>query len=169
MNKSIISGNITGTIKQSIIARIVMLMVAAAFLQPAFAKEKQDYINDLSSNDLGIVKEASKWLGEEKPKDAIGPMLNAVRNQRSNAAKIAIITALGNYKDNEGEPTTGLRSVIETDADNNVVYSALLAIMNVKDFKNPDTLKAIDYCETNKQDDPFLRDITGRMRKIITK
>ncbi|MCB1146344.1 MAG: hypothetical protein KDK41_16865 [Leptospiraceae bacterium] len=152
--------------------KILRLLTTAILFTALFAgsvyaeKNKGDYINDLTSGNEADVIAAAKFLADEKPEDAVDPMINAIKAQKSSRSKIAIISALGAF-DQKGRPASGLKEIIETEKDNTVVYSALLAVMNLKDIENADTLKAIEYCESNKQDDPFVRDITGRMRKLI--
>ena len=41
------------------------------------------------------------------------------------------------------------------------------AIFNLKDFSNKDALGAVEYCEKNKMDDVFIKDIISKIRKAM--
>jgi hypothetical protein len=71
--------------------------------------------------------------------------------------------------DTKGRPTTLLREAIEAEQDNQLVYTELLAMLNLKDTENADMSRAIEYCEANKKSDVFIADIVTRIRKVVPK
>lgn len=133
-----------------------------------FAKGKKEYIEDLKSPQDEVVIAAAQYLGNDEVKDAIEPLGEVLKSNRSVGVRIAAASALGKM-DKKGRPTTILREAIEVDQDNQVIYTQLLALLNLKDTENPDLLKAIEYCEANKSSDMFINDIVARIRKIVPK
>jgi len=132
------------------------------------AKSKAENLADLKSADDAIAIKAAQELGNDGVKDAIEPLGELVKSKRAAGVRIAAASALGRM-DVKGRPTTILREAIEADQDNQVIYTELLALMNLKDIKNEDLKKAIEYCENNKKSDPFIADILVRIRKVFTK
>lgn len=132
------------------------------------AKSKKEYIEDLKSPDDNVVIAAAQQLGKDEVKDAIEPLGEVLKSKRSAGVRIAAAAALGRM-DTKGRPTTILREAIETDTDNHVVYAELLALLNLKDTKNPDLMRAVEFCEANKSSDIFISDIVARIRKIVPK
>ena len=126
-------------------------------------KEVQDYINDLKAGEEQKVLEAAKYLGKEKEKEAIEPIIDAIKFHGLRNVRIALVDALGRM-DEKGRPTSALKELIETDKDNHVIYTALLAILNLKDFENEDAKKALDYCDQNKKDDIFIADAVAKIK-----
>ncbi len=147
--------------------KIALLLLLAPMLAIA-AKEKAEYIADLKSADDGVAIAAAQYLGNDAVKDAIEPLGEVVKSNRSAGVRIAAASALGRM-DTKGRPTTLLKESIEADQDNQVVYTGLLAILNLKDTDNADLLKAVEFCETNKKSDIYITDIVARIRKIVPK
>lgn len=141
------------------------------FLVPALAlsaKDKAEYIADLKSADDAVAIKAAQELGNDTVKDAIEPLGEVIKSNRAAGVRIAAASALGRM-DTKGRPTTLLREAIEAEQDNQLVYTELLALLNLKDTDNADMSRAIDYCETNKKSDIFIADIVTRIRKVMPK
>ncbi|HMV35575.1 MAG TPA: HEAT repeat domain-containing protein [Turneriella sp.] len=132
------------------------------------AKDNKEYIDDLKSADDGVAIAAAQYLGNDGVKDAIEPLGEVVKSNRSAGVRIAAASALGKM-DTKGRPTTLLREAIEVDQDNQVVYTELLALLNLKDVDNADLTRAVEFCEKNKQSDIFISDIVARIRKVVPK
>ena len=132
------------------------------------AKDNKEYIEDLKSADDGVAIAAAQYLGNDGVKDAIEPLGEVVKSNRSAGVRIAAASALGKM-DTKGRPTTLLREAIEVDQDNQVVYTQLLALLNLKDVDNADLTRAVEFCEKNKQSDIFISDIVARIRKVVPK
>jgi hypothetical protein len=132
------------------------------------AKGKKEYIEDLKSADDSVAIAAAQYLGNEGVKDAIEPLGEVLKSNRSAGVRIAAASALGKM-DTKGRPTTLLREAIEVDQDNQVVYTQLLALLNLKDVDNADLARAVEFCEKNKQSDIFISDIVARIRKVVPK
>jgi HEAT repeat protein len=145
---------------------VPILMLLAAF--GLSAKDKKENIADLKSADDAVAIKAAQELGADGTKDAIEPLGEVVKSNRSAGVRIAAASALGRM-DTKGRPTTILREAIEADQDNQVLYTELLAILNLKDTENPDLAKALDYCEANKKSDIYIADIVTRIRKVLPK
>jgi HEAT repeat protein len=143
----------------------VMLLVP---IMAVAAKNKKEYIEDLKSADDAVVIAAAQYLGNDGVKDAIEPLGEVLKSNRSAGVRIAAASALGKM-DTKGRPTTLLREAIEADQDNHVVYTQLLALLNLKDVDNADLARAIEFCENNKQSDIFINDIVARIRKLVPK
>lgn len=141
------------------------------FLIPAvalFAKSKDEYLNDLKSSDDATAIAAAQYLGNDGAKDAIEPLGELLKSNRSAGVRIAAAAALGRM-DTKGRPTTLLREAIEADQDNQVVYTELLALLNLKDLDNADLTRAVEFAEQNKSSDFFIGDIIARIRKVVPK
>lgn len=132
------------------------------------AKDKAEFIADLKSTDDAVATAAAQHLGKEGVKDAIEPLGELVKSNRATGVRIAAAAALGKM-DTKGRPTTILREAIEAEQDNQVLYTELLAILNLKDVNNPDLDKAVTYCEANKAHDRFVADVVKRIRKAFPK
>ncbi len=132
------------------------------------AKDNKEYIDDLKSADDGVAIAAAQYLGNDGVKDAIEPLGEVVKSNRSAVVRIAAASALGKM-DTKGRPTTLLREAIEVDQDNQVVYTELLALLNLKEVANADLTRAVEFCEKNKQSDIFISDIVARIRKVVPK
>lgn len=131
-------------------------------------KTTKEYIVDLKSDNDATVITASKNLGEAKAKEAIEPMIEAVKTHQNPKVRIALASGLG-LMETKTQPTTALSEVIKTDDDNSVVYASLLAILNLKDFDNPATKEAIDYCEKNKTGDEYITDVVKKIHAALDK
>ncbi len=138
-------------------------------LTGGFSEEKKveaDYITDLSSKEDQLVILACKKLGEIKSKNAIQALVKTLDEHENPRVRIVAASSLG-QTEAKGDPTDALKEAIENDESNDVVYSALLAIGNLKDFDNPNVKASLEYCEENKKDDPFIKDIVVRVRKFL--
>ena len=147
--------------------KIVSLLVFIPLLSLA-AKSKAENLADLKSADDAVAIKAAQELGNDGAKDAIEPLGEILKSKRTAGVRIAAASALGRM-DVKGRPTTLLREAIETDQDNQVIYTELLAILNLKDLKNEDLKKAVEFCENNKKSDEFITDIIVRIRKVMPK
>jgi HEAT repeat protein len=145
--------------------KLVAVFLFAPLLALA-AKDKKEYIEDLKSADDAVAIAAAQYLGNDGVKDAIEPLGEVVKSNRSAGVRIAAASALGKM-DTKGRPTTLLREAIEVDQDNQVVYTQLLALLNLKDLNNADLARAVEFCEKNKQSDIFIADIIARIRKVV--
>jgi HEAT repeat protein len=132
------------------------------------AKDKAEFIADLKSADDAIVIAAAQNLGNDGVKDAIEPLGEVLKSNRATGVRIAAASALGRM-DTKGRPTSLLKEAIVKDQDNQVIYTELLAILNLKDLENGDLLKAIEFCEANKSSDIFIADIVSKIRKVAPK
>ena len=137
--------------------------------QAVFAeKSTADYINDLSSEEDQLVITASKKLSEKKSKESIEALIRVLREHKSARVRIAAASSIGNMEE-KGRTTDALKESVTNDVSNDVVYASLLAIGNIRDIENPNMKEALEYCEQNKTDDPFIRDIVVRVREFIGK
>lgn len=143
--------------------KLVSLLVLISAMGLA-AKDKKENIADLKSADDAVAIKAAQELGADGVKDAIDPLGEVVKSNRASGVRIAAASALGRIGE-KGRSTTILKEAIEADQDNHVVYTELLALMNIADLENPDLTKAVEFCENNKKSDQFISDIVGRIRK----
>ena len=150
------------------IAILSTIALAFTFSSTAADKSNEDYINDLTSDDQATVNSACLHLGKEEEKKAIDDIINVIKTSTNTGTKVSCIDALSKM-DEKGKPTTSLKEVVETDKDNSVVYSALLAILNLKDFENKSAETALDYANENKKDDYLISDIVTRIKEAIEK
>lgn len=148
--------------KKTVLAFICLSLVSL------YAKEKAELINDLKSADDALAITAAQQLGNDTVKDAIEPLGEVVKSNRAAGVRIAAASALGRM-DTKGRPTSLLREAIEIDQDNQLVYTELLALLNLKDTANPDLERAITFCESNKTSDIYIADIVTRIRKVVPK
>lgn len=139
----------------------ILVLISAVGLA---AKDKKENIADLKSADDAVAIKAAQELGADGVKDAIDPLGEVVKSNRAAGVRIAAASALGRIGE-KGRSTTILKEAIEADQDNHVVYTELLALMNIADLENPDLTKAVEFCENNKKSDQFITDIVGRIRK----
>ncbi|MDH4261713.1 MAG: HEAT repeat domain-containing protein [Spirochaetia bacterium] len=147
----------------------VLILSLVAGLQAAEKKKTtNDYIVDLKSDDDATVISASQNLGASKAKEAIDPMIEAMKSHQNPKVRIAIASGLGNM-DTKNQPTTALSEVVKTDDDNSVVYASLLAILNLKDFGNPDAKAAVEFCEKNKASDEYITDVVKKIHEALDK
>ena len=151
------------------IAILSTIALAFTFSTTAADKSNKDYINDLTSNDQALVSSACLHLGKEEEKKAIVQIIDAInKSTNTGTTKVSCIDALSKMGE-KGEPTTSLKKIVETDKDNSVVYSALLGILNLKDFENQDVEAALDYASENKEDDDLIKDIVKRIKEAKDK
>jgi HEAT repeat protein len=131
-----------------------------------FAQDGGNLVSQLKSDDAATAVSAANSLGRKKEAAAINPLIEAAKNHPSFKVRAAAASALGNM---EAKPNLikALKGIIESDKNNAVVYSALVAIFNLKDFSNKDALGAVEYCEKNKMDDVFIKDIISKIRKAM--
>lgn len=135
-------------------------------LGSTYGQAQSSLLDNLSSDDSKVAIEAAKSLGRQKDATAIKPLLKAAESHPDYKVRSAAAAALGNME-TKPEITSGLKKVVESDANNAVVYAALVAIFNQKDFSNKDSIKAVEYCEKNKMDDAFIKDIITKIRKAM--
>lgn len=147
--------------------KLAAILLVAPLIALA-AKDKKEFIEDLKSSDDSVTIAAAQYLGNDEVKDAIEPLGEVLKSNRSAAVRIAAASALGKM-DKKGRPTTLLREAIEVDKDNQVVYTELLALLNLKDVDNADLARAVEFCEKTKQSDIFIADIVARIRKVVPK
>ena len=151
------------------IAILSTIALAFTFSSTAADKSNEAYINDLTSDDQALVNSACLHLGKEEEKKAIDEIINVIKTSTTNTGtKVSCIDALSKMGE-KGNPTTSLKEVVETDEDNSVVYSALLAILNLKDFENEDAETALNYASENKKDDTLMSDIVERIKEAMEK
>ena len=148
--------------------KILLNFLAVMVVGSLSAKGKAEYIADLKSTDDSVTTAAAQYLGNEGVKDAIEPLGELVKSNRATDVRIAAAAALGKM-DTKGRPTTILREAIEVEQDNQIVYTELLALLNLKDTSNPDLEKAVSFCEANKTSDRFVADVVKRIRKVFPK
>lgn len=144
-----------------------VLIISALILSVGiYAQDSGNLISQLKSDDAATAVSAANSLGRNKDASAVNPLIDAAKSHPSFKVRAAAAAALGNM---EAKPnlSSALKGIIETDKNNAVVYSALVAIFNLKDFSNKDALKAVEYCEKNKMDDVFIKDIIGKIRKAM--
>lgn len=147
---------------------VLILSLAGGLSADQKKKTTKEYIADLKSDDDAVVINAANGLGQAKAKDAIEPMVEAIKSHQNPKVRIALASALG-LMDTKGQPTTALSDVVQTDDDNSVVYASLLAILNLKDFDNPAAKVALQYCEQKKSNDAFIADVVKRINEAISK
>ena len=150
------------------IAILSTIALAFTFSSTAADKSNEAYIDDLTSGDQALVNSACLHLGKEEEKKAIDEIINVIKTSPNTSTKVSCIDALSKMGE-KGKPTTSLKEVVETDKDNSVVYSALLAILNLKDFENEDAKTALNYVDANKQDDDLMSDVVRRIREAMEK
>ena len=150
------------------IAILSTIALAFTFSSTAADKSNEEYINDLTSSDQALVNSACLHLGKEEEKKAIDEIINVIKTSPNTGTKVSCIDALSKMGE-KGKPTTSLKEVVETDKDNSVVYSALLAILNLKDFENVDADTALDYASENKHDDDLIKDVVRRIKEAREK
>lgn len=150
------------------IAILSTIALAFTFSSTAADKSNEAYIDDLTSDDQALVNSACLHLGKEEEKKAIDEIINVIKTSTNTGTKVSCIDALSKM-DEKGKPTTSLKEVVETDKDNSVVYSALLAILNLKDFENEDAKVALEYADANKQDDDLMSDVVRRIKEAMEK
>lgn len=150
------------------IAILSTIALAFTFSSTAADKSNEAYIDDLTSGDQALVNSACLHLGKEEEKKAIDEIINVIKTSPNTGTKVSCIDALSKMGE-KGKPTTSLKEVVETDKDNSVVYSALLAILNLKDFENEDAKTALNYADANKQDDDLMSDVVRRIREAMEK
>lgn len=143
----------------------ILVLIAGAGLS---AKDKKENIADLKSADDTVAIKAAQELGADGAKDAIEPLGELLKSNRSTAVRISAASALGRIGE-KGRSTTLLKESIEVDQDNHVIYTELLALLNLADIENPDLTKAVEYCETNKKSDIYIADLLTRIRKKFPK
>ena len=144
------------------------LLIALISAISLYAKDKKENIADLKSADDAVAIKAAQELGNDGVKDAIEPLGELIKSNRASGVRIAAASALGRIGQ-KGRSTTILREAIEADQDNHVVYTELLALMNLQDFENADLTKAVEFCENNKKSDMYITDIVSRIRKKFPK
>ena len=159
-------GNMT---KVNLMKRVTTIFSLIFFLagQAIFAeKSVDDYIEDLESDENQLVIIACQKLGAKKSTESIDALIQVLREHKSIRVRIAAASAIGNIEE-KGHSTDALRDSVTSDASNDVVYASLLAIGNIKDISNPSAEEALEYCEENKTDDPFIKDIVVRVREFL--
>jgi len=144
-----------------------LLMISSAILG-AENKTVDEYRADLTSEDDQVVMDAATALGQKKSKDAMDDLIEVIKTHENPQVRIRVADTLGRMGTKE-QPTNALNDVIQNDEDNAVVYAALLAILNLGDFGNPSAEEAIDFCEQNKSDDPYITDVVKRLREAMKK
>ncbi|MDH4199744.1 MAG: HEAT repeat domain-containing protein [Spirochaetia bacterium] len=154
---------------KKIFVPVLILIMAAGLQAEEKKKNTQEYVADLKSdNDADVIK-AAKGLGEAKAaKEATDAMIAAMKSHQNPKVRIALADGLG-MMGTKGQPTTALSEVVQSDDDNAVVYSALLAILNLADFENPAAEKALKFCEDNKSKDAFIADVVKRIHTAMGK
>ncbi len=146
-----------------------MVLTAALFMAIGpLAANVDEKIKDLQSEDDAKVIAAAQWLGKEGEKKAVDPLIKLAKSERSPVVRIHAISALGLIQE-KGKTTTELKGIISQEVDKSVVYAALVALMNVKDFENADFKTALETAEQKHQDDIYIKDIIQRIRKALGK
>jgi len=148
---------------------LLVSLFAFNFINAEEAKKKStdEYIKDLQSESAEVVITAAQNLGEKKVVEAIDPLIEVIKTHESAKVRIAVASSLGKMG-TKGEPTTTLSKVIMKDNDNSVVYASLLAILNLGDVKNEAALEAVKFCEENKSDDIFIKDVVSKLTVAIS-
>ena len=149
-------------------ALIISAILISGTSYAATNKSVDEYRKDLKSDNDTLVIEAARGLGAKKSKDAIDDLIAVIKSHKNPKVRIALANSLG-MMGTKKQPTTALNEVVQSDGDNSVVYASLLAILNLADFKNASATEALDYCEKNKTDDPFITDVVKRIRKVMKK
>lgn len=158
--------------KKIFVPVLILIMAAGLQAEEKKAEEKKkstnEYIADLKSDKDADVIKAAKSLGEAKAKEATDAMVVAMKSHQNPKVRIALADGLG-MMETKGQPTTALGEIVQSDDDNAVVYSALLAILNLADFENPAAAKALEFCEQNKSKDAFIADVVKRIHTAMDK
>lgn len=153
---------------KKILFPVLILFLAAGLQAEEKKKTNNEYIADLKSDDNATVIKAAKALGDAKAKEALDPMIEAIKSHQDARVRISLASGLGNMETKK-QPTTSLAEVVKSDDDNSVVYASLLAILNLKDFENPSAKEAVEFCEKNKADDDIIMDVVKRINEALGK
>lgn len=147
--------------------RITSILLITLFSTAVWAKKSDEqYIADLKSDDDKTVITAANYLGQEEVKDAVDPLITVVKTHKNPRARAAAATSLGLVGEKKTEKVTPvLRYVVENDEEKDVVYAAMIAMLNLGDYENEDTLKALDYADQNHRDDKYIADMVDRIKK----
>lgn len=152
--------------KKRLLPVLILLISFTAAQAEEKKKSPKEYIADLKSDNDETVMTAARELGAAKAKDAIDPMIERIKSHQNPRVRIVLAKGLG-LMETKKQPTTALSEVVQADDDNSVVYASLLAILNLKDFDNPDAAKALEYCEKNKANDPYIADVVKKIRDAM--
>lgn len=133
----------------------------------ADAKTTAEYIEDLNSEDDAQVIAAAKALGAAASTEATDPLIQVAKTHENPRVRISAASNLGLMGTKE-QPTTALSEIVQSDIDDSVVYAALLSILNLADLTNPSAKEAVDFCETNKSDDPYIKDVVDRINAAMS-
>ncbi len=139
---------------------------AGLYAQSAEKKTTAEYIEDLKSDDDAVVITAVQALGQSKSTDAMDPLIEVIKTHENPRVRISAASSLGLMGTKE-QPTTALSEVVQNDEDDSVVYASLLAILNLADVNNPAASEAVQFCDENKSDDPYIKDVVDRLKAAI--
>lgn len=149
------------------VKKLVYFITFAMFITYTYGyKNADEAIKALKSQKNSEVIKACKYLGDEEEKKGIDGLIEVMKTHKNSKVRISAISALSKM-DEKGKPTTELKNVIMKDSDNTVVYAALIAIYNLKDFENKAAKEALDYCDQNKKNDRYITDIVQRIKKVL--
>ncbi len=148
--------------------KFLILFFFVVFAISSKEKSKADYIKDLSSEDSKKLIAASDYMGSKKVDSSILRLIQLLQDHDDVRVRISVAAALGQQKKETKKIIQALRSAVENDESNEVVYTSLLALGNIAEKNNKDALAAVKYCEDNKKDDIFIKDIIQRVRDMVS-
>jgi len=147
--------------KKIFVLGIMMFSFAALFA----AKSAKEYVADLSSDDKKTVIEAAKWLGSNKEKSAVAPLLNLLQTSSDSEIKVESACALGLI--GEKSVVRSLSAIILTENNSDVRYTIVLAIARLGIDSKESYNNLLQAKE--KETDPFIKDFIVKMEEKFSK
>ncbi|TGL63385.1 HEAT repeat domain-containing protein [Leptospira sarikeiensis] len=154
--------------KKSVLSLAILISLIFT-VSVAAEKSTEEHIKALSSGSEQEKIDAALYLGNKKEKSAIPELINLLN--RSNDPKVAVPAeiALGQIGE-AGDSTIALKNKIISSDNGDIVYTALVSILNIviKSEKAEDAAReALEFADKNRRSDEFVSDFLNVLTKKL--
>ena len=144
---------------------LIFTLVCISTILLGAEKSKEEYLNDLSSDDVETVVAAETWLGSKKEKKAVEKLVDLNKNSSSKEIRLNAAVALGLIGDKNTVDGLIDQLLVERNAD--VRYALVLAITRIG-IKTKAQLEKLEQAGQNESD-PLVLDYLQKIKEKIEK
>lgn len=144
---------------------LIFTLISISTVLLGAEKSKEEYMNDLSSDDVKTVVEAEKWLGNKKEKKAVEKLVDLNKNSSSKEIRMNAAVALGLIGDKNTVDGLIDQLLVERNAD--VRYALVLAITRIGIKKKSQYDKIMQAADN--ESDALVLDYLKKIKEKIDK
>jgi len=124
-------------------------------------KSKEEYIQDLDSENVELVADAEMWLGEKKEKSVLPKIEVLLKNGKTSKIRLNAAVAIGLINEKSSSAVLVEQLLVEQNSD--VRYTIVLSLSRVG-LESKDSYDALMQAK-DRETDPFILDYIQKMEE----